>query len=294
MSNNNFKDRYINLIKQTSAIELSFVATEEGNQPTNVLHKVNEEESISLNSENRTSLQRAQRRIQLQQAREQQNLEQIFALTATYLNQNINLDRLELDWIMRFNELAKQVYSPHLQEIWAKIFAIELGSPNSFSYRAIKTLSELSLKEARIFQKAANLLCRIGDDKSDKLITAIYQKPSVLAIFTQPTRIPLNLTALGLGYSQVVTLIELGLVQGQEIETTPYQSSEKIALSYLGDKFSVEVKSKELVITYYRLTPVGQELVKLVTTARNVGFYKQLKGDFQNALSFVGAGQFEV
>lgn len=277
---NTTRDKFLSLVKQLTSIELGFVANDIAPTTGKIIKKLNDDESIVLKSFESTSYQRAQKRLQLTQAREQQNLENIFALAAEYVSSGINIDKLELDWLVRYTELACKVYSANLQELWAKILAVELTHIGSFSQRTLKLLAELSAKEAMLFQRAANLVCKIGNDKTDKLLTGIYKRPSIIDWFGSNPRLHFNLNKLGLNYAHILTLVELGMLQSQEIESATIKSKDSVSLSYLNDKVELQVGSKDIVFCYYKFTQAGNELLKLVSSKRNDMFFEQLNEDF--------------
>lgn len=46
----------------------------------------------------------------------------------------------KIDWIHIFFESAKNTSNTYMQEVWAKVLALELSKPNSFSYKTLNTL----------------------------------------------------------------------------------------------------------------------------------------------------------
>jgi len=282
-TSNPAREKYLSLLKQTTCIDFNIVSADEVTDPKKTIHEVAGGEKILISSSDLTTYQRAQRRNQLVASRQQSNLEKIFSLALEYITQDAQFDRLDLDWMMKFTELAKHSYSHTMHELWAKIIAVELSHIGTFSYKSLKVLSELSTKEALLFYKAANLTSRVGDDKSAKILTGIYRKPTFMSIFSSNNRKTINLHKFGLSYPQIISLAEIGLLYEQEIESAPYLNKESINLSYLGKGYQLKVKQKEVIFTYYKLTQTGNELCKLITTEFNKGYLNSLLTDF-NAL----------
>lgn len=293
-SSPNARDKFVSLVKQATAIEFNLMANDDVLSDSKVIRQITDDESLVLNNANLTNLQRAQRRTQLEQARQQQNLEQVFSLAVEYLNPSANLDRVELDWLMKFSNLAKGVYSSTMQELWAKILAVEVESAGSFSYRSLKTLAELSSKEAILFYKAVNLMCRIGEDRSEKIITGVYKKPTIMSVFLNNNRKVINIAKLGLSYSQIITLAELGLLHEHEIESAPFVQKDLIKLTYQNESFEFVAKSREVIFTYYKFTQTGYELCRLVSADRNTKFIQQIQNDFNGLLELKGSGVNKV
>lgn len=277
------REKYLSLLKQTTSIEFDIVSADELTEAIKPIREVASGDKVILKNAQLNSYQRAQRRSQLLVSRQQTNLEKIFSLALEYINQDAQFDRLDLDWMMKFTELAKHSYSHTMHELWAKIIAVELSKIGTFSYKSLKVLSELSTKEALLFYKAVNLSSRIGDDKSAKILTGVYKKPTFMSIFSNNNRKIINLHKFGLSYPHIVSLAELGLIYEQEIESAPYLNNQTINLSYLGKGYNLNVKQKEVILTYYKFTQTGNELCKLVTTEFNKDYLNSLLSDF-NAL----------
>ena len=166
--------------------------------------------------------------------------------------------------------------------------AVELSNSGSFAYKSLKILSELSTKEALLFYKAVNLLCRVGDDKSSKIITGIYKKPTLISIFSKSNRFSINLGKFGPPYTQLIALAEIGLIYEQEIESAPSRSNDTINLTYQGSNYRLKVKQNDVTITYYKLTQTGEELMKLVSQEKNNNFLSSLLNDFSLLLELQG------
>lgn len=277
------RTKYLTLLKQTTSIELHIVPDDKLSEEDKSLRRVATGDHITLKSPINT-YQRAQRRLQLEQSRQQNNLEQIFSLAVEYIGQDIHFDRFDLDWMMKFTDLAKGSYSSTMQELWSKILAVELSQQGSFSYRSLKTLSELSTKEAMMFYKAVNLSCKIGDDRSNRIVTGVYKKPSLISIFSANNRFSINLSKYGLSYTHLISLAELGLVYEQEIESAPYRAGDNINFNYHNKSYQQKLKYNDTTMTYYKLTPAGNELAKLVSLEPNQPYLTSLLNDFSSLL----------
>lgn len=277
---NSSRNKFLNLIKQLTNIELSYETNEVAATKGKILKQINNDESIVLQNFETSSYQRALTRQQITAAREQQNLENIFALAAEYVSNGANFDKLELDWLVRYSDLACKIYSSNLQDLWAKILAVELNNIGSFSPRTLKLLADLSAKEAMLFQRAASLVCKLGNDKTDKLITGIYKRPSFIDWFGSSPRLHFNLNKLSLTYAHIVTLVELGMLQSKEIESATFKAKDTVSLSYQNDKVNLHVISKDIVFCYYKFTQTGNELLRLVSLKKNEHFFEQFQQDF--------------
>lgn len=280
------RTKYLTLLKQTTGIEFALVPETEPQLEYKAIRKTNAGDQIYIKNPESNLLQRAQKREQILLSRQQNNLEQIFSLALEYVNQDAQFERLDLDWLMKFTELAKLSFSSTKQELWAKILAVELSQVGTFSFRSLKTLSEISSNEAMTFYRSVSLACRIGEEKGAKILTGIYKKPTLMSIFSGTNRMVINLNKFGLSYPQLMTLGELGLLYTQEIESAPYSFNDKIQLNYHGQSIGMTIKQKEVIFTYYKFTQTGYELSKLVASDKDGNYLKTLISDFRGLVDF--------
>ena len=63
----------------------------------------------------------------------------------------------KLDWINIYFESAKNTSDTYMQKVWAKVLAHELSQPDSFSYKTLDVLKNMSSKEFILFEKLVNL-----------------------------------------------------------------------------------------------------------------------------------------
>jgi uncharacterized repeat protein (TIGR03899 family) len=261
--------KFINMVKQLTGIEYNIVAEEDVPEGIDILNKLSTEEVVLIEGSELNAYERCKKREQLTRARQQYNLEQIFSLALGHVSDDAYIDRLDLDWIMKFIELAKQSYAPTMHELWSKILAIELTQQGSFSQRSLKTLSELSSKEAKVFYKAVKAMIMLGEDRSGRIISGAYKKPTLINIFTTASKIGIKLSHYGLSFTQIITLAELGLLYQQEIETPLLGLNESFKVQHHRQSGQLIVLQKDVVLTYYKFTPVGFELSKLVRSVED-------------------------
>ena len=75
----------------------------------------------------------------------------------------------KIDWIHIFFESAKNTSNTYMQEVWAKVLALELSKPNSFSYKTLDTLKNMSSEEFELFEKISTLNIHGGIFKGEYL-----------------------------------------------------------------------------------------------------------------------------
>ncbi len=100
---------------------------------------------------------RMRQRQLFQETEKQKNLESVARKAAEQVESTslVSNEPVDKDWITRFFSIIENVSNEEMQNLWAKILAGEIKSPNSFSLRTIEVLRNLSKHEAEIFTKVA-------------------------------------------------------------------------------------------------------------------------------------------
>ena len=87
------------------------------------------------------ALERRNKILQIQKAN---NLKSILNIALNVTINEQTSDNLDPDWFFAFSTLAEEIYSAPMQELWGKIFAVEVSRPGSFSLRSLQTLKSLT------------------------------------------------------------------------------------------------------------------------------------------------------
>ena len=88
----------------------------------------------------------------------------ILSIALNFLNENVNPDLLNNDWISTFFDKAKNVSKEETSIIWGKLLAKEINTPGSVSLSLIHILSLMSPTDAESFKKLSNF-CVLIDGK---------------------------------------------------------------------------------------------------------------------------------
>ena len=64
----------------------------------------------------------------------------------------------KIDWIHVYFESAKNTSDTYMQEIWAKVLAKELSEPDSFSYKTLDALKNMSSEEFKLFENIHRIM----------------------------------------------------------------------------------------------------------------------------------------
>lgn len=222
-----------------------------------------------------SALERAQRREQQRQAQRQKNLEQVLK-SAHCACRDETAGEPDQDWLYRFFEMAQDIHNSSMQKLWAQVLKREVTNPGSTSMKALKVLKDMSPKEAQILQRAASLACSFAGDGSRKLLTGYKAHNGIFSLGKRDTTSQLNMGAFQLPYSSLLVLIELGLLHNTELESGEINVDSPLSLAYQGKSLSLHAHTKGTRLLYYRFTPTGNELCKLLGNKANTEYYDQL------------------
>jgi uncharacterized repeat protein (TIGR03899 family) len=205
------------------------------------------------------------------------NLENILSKALDFCLDDGKEEDLDPDWFFSFVKMAEEIFSPAMQELWGKIFAVESARPGSFSLKTLVTLRQLTQKDAKIFRHAVNLTSKRKGEFTPKLLLGYYQKASLWSFFSSHKENRLNLAEFGLGYPDILSLMDLGLIHHSEIETGELPIDIATEWRCAGQTFTVSAKSAGTTLVYYKFTTTGAELCKLVSQKRQDIYVKSLK-----------------
>ncbi|WP_242620332.1 TIGR03899 family protein [Shewanella maritima] len=208
--------------------------------------------------------ERAQFRVQKQLNQHQQNLETIFALALNYTPSDVTGVELDPDWRYQFFKMAEQIHNRKMQDLWARILSSEIVNPGQFSLRTLAVLTQLTQREAQMFEKALAIASRFNNESRFKLMTGYRLTGGLKHYFRQSSNTGLNLSQFGLPYSSILTLVGAGILHKSEFETGVLDSASPISLSFGVEVIKRTPRNKHLLLTYYRFTPVGDELCQLL------------------------------
>ncbi len=101
---------------------------------------------------------RALQRFVEEEAKKQENIENITGKAIPLLEKNSSPQDIDDDWIANFFDKCRIVSDEDMQTLWAKVLAGEANAPNSFSKRTVNFLASLDKADAELFVK----LCAFG------------------------------------------------------------------------------------------------------------------------------------
>lgn len=205
--------------------------------------------------------QRGIERFVHQEARKQENIENITAEAAKELPQNAKTEELEEDWVAYFFNRCDKVSDKEMQSLWSSLLAGEATNPGSYSRRTIDCIASMDKKDAELFTKLGQFSWLIGEK------TPLIFEPND-EIYTKN----------GVSFSTLKHLDTIGLVSFESI--SGYKRFDYGALtfiSYFDQQLVVEFPTEhgnEIQLGKVLFTQAGKELVDICGSQKNDEFYQ--------------------
>lgn len=229
---------------------------------------------------------RARQRTRIDHLRRQQNIEQIIEKSLNYCAEDTIAERTDYDWFSNYIEQAQKISNSTMQELWARILAKEVNSPGAFSLKALTTFKSLSIHDAKLLGKVAALTVRDANRKNIRIISGSVQLPGLFNFFSKNRTRRVNLSQLGFNYSDLLNLAENGLMYVQEAESTVLTKNEVLSFNYNGQSLSFKAMKTNCVMSFYKFTPVGAEIISLISDKPDTRFLTNLRENL--------AAQFQI
>lgn len=218
----------------------------------NLVDKI-EYKDTNINILAETTLEeRALTRIDFQQKKKQENIENITSVAFEQLinEESISNEPVDEEWIIRFFNMAEDVSNADMQLMWGKILAGEIKTPKSFSLRTLELLKNISYEEAKIFEKISRY--------------SVYYVNNSSLIFTDYD----YLESKNISFADLLLMKELGILHPTDVTL----NEEINQWSFIYGDHIVFINNKE--ITNFRMsldeihvmtyTKIGEQLLKLV------------------------------
>ncbi|HWM31015.1 MAG TPA: DUF2806 domain-containing protein [Methyloceanibacter sp.] len=196
--------------------------------------------------------QRAMKRMVIEQARDQANIEEVVRLALPHLKDDATPEKMDNDWIASFFDQCRIVSNEEMQTLWGRILASEANEAGSFSKRTLRLVSDLDKQDAEMF----TALCRF-----------IWGfKPSVL----QPLILKVGASIYGdngVTFGSLTHLDDIGLITFDGLGGfTRKRFSGEVDASYWGQKFRfhfAEASGNEINIGNVLMTQPGIQLARI-------------------------------
>jgi hypothetical protein len=200
-----------------------------------------------------------------EEARKQQNMENITRQAIPLLNENSEPEKIANDWITNFFDKTRIISDSEMQELLAHILAGEANKPGSYSKRTVNTLNDLDKNDVDVFIKLCDFCCRFPE--------------FTLIVFDLDDKI---YSDHGLNFEKLAHLNSIGLITFDNVvEFKKLGFPNKFSINYYGEFLYLTMpkdSDNELAIGKVILTKVGEELAPICVSQPIAGFIEYLKG----------------
>jgi hypothetical protein len=217
--------------------------------------KIREVARIEVTELHRRALQRF---IQ-EEAKRQDNIENITRLALPEVSAAAKPEQVADDWITDFFDKCRLISDGDMQRLWARVLAGEANNPGKYSKRTVSLLSSLDKSDAELFTRLCSFGWLFGG-----VIPLIYDASA--EIYSKA-----GLTFVGLTH-----LNDIGLVRYESV--AGFQSTglkEKALLFYYGTPVMIQFPKPDgnnLDLGHMLLSKAGQELAPLCGSRAQEGF----------------------
>ena len=203
---------------------------------------------------------RAIERFVHQEARKQENIEQITAQAAAVLPESAKVQELDEDWIAHFFKQCDTVSDKEMQSLWGRLLSGEATTPGAFSKRTVDFISSIDKKDAALFTKFCQFVWVLGD-----VSPLIYEIDN--EIYAKQ----------GINFDVLKHLDAIGLISFEALGGYARKGFGKYMHAfYYGRPTLVEFPADEknqIATGHVLLTTTGKELVPVCGSVRNEEFY---------------------
>ncbi|MFC1538967.1 DUF2806 domain-containing protein [Candidatus Latescibacterota bacterium] len=195
-----------------------------------------------------TELQkRAMTRFFSEEAKKQNNIEEIIRKAIPEVSEQAKPDQIEDDWITHFFDKCRIVSNEDMQQLWSRVLSGEANSPGSFSRKTVNLLADLNREDALLFTNLCRFCWKMG---------VIYP-----LIFDVKSEVYIQ---QGINFNTLSNIENLGLIKFDDLAGfARYKLPKKITVSYFGKNveitFPKDVDNK-LELGKVLLSRVGEQL----------------------------------
>ena len=246
-----YEPRHIRKMADAKAYELRLIAdTVRNNSDVPIVY---DSTGVSIDTSNYEEIaKRASCRLAFQEITKQQNIEAIADKAYEELEHSdvVNDEPVSQDWMSRFFNSVEDISDEKMQEMWAHILAGEIKKPNTYSYRTIEKLKNMTRQEAELFEKVAGLS---------------LQNTGTFFVINDNA----ILNAHGVYFKHLLELEECGLMSAQSLSLT-IQASQDEPDYIINDKYIGLIRGKEpkkkqsLKLNIFAFTESGKQLIKAI------------------------------
>lgn len=224
-----YEPKYIKKMADAKAYELKLISdTVRNNSDVPIVY---DSTGVSIDTSNFEEIaKRASSRLAYQEITKQQNIEAVADIAYEELENEttVSNEPVNPDWMFRFFNSVENISNEDMQKIWGHILAGEIKSPNTYSYRTLEKLKNMTQQEAEIFQLVSSLALQssrrffvLDDEKILNKYEVYFMhllKLEECGLMTAQT-VSLNLNVSASKEDAIYNSQVIGLIKGKEDET---------------------------------------------------------------------------
>lgn len=211
---------------------------------------------------------RAVHRFIEEEARHQQNMEEITAKAIPLLLEGADAELVEDDWISNFFDKSRIVSDDEMQALWSRILAGEVNEPGAFSKRTVNLLADFDKTDADLFRRLCGFAWMIGE-----LHPLIFDLTSNIY------------TAQGINFTVITHLESVGLVRFEPLAGFQRQELPKqFAIHYYGEPTVLTMPNEEnnqLDLGKVIFSKAGRELGPISGSTKVDGFIEYVRDQWK-------------
>lgn len=245
-----YEPKHVRKMADAKAYELKLISdTVRNNSDVPIVY---DSTGVSIDTSNFEEIaKRASSRLAYQEITKQQNIEAVAdnAYAELENEENVSSEPVNPDWMFHFFNSVENISNEDMQRIWGHILAGEIKKPNTYSYRTLEKLKNMTQKEAEDFQLVSALALQNAGRKfilSDKNILSRYN----------------------VYFVHLLELEECGLMTAQTLSLTLSASADRPDYIYNPEVIGVingkKAEAQEFKISVYVFTESGSQLISAI------------------------------
>jgi hypothetical protein len=192
---------------------------------------------------------RAVARFIAEEAKKQDNIENITRKAIPLLSESSTPQEMENDWITNFFDKCRIISDNEMQLLWSKVLAGEANSPGSFSKRTVNSLASLDKADAQSFTS----LCGFTWDVKG-LVPLVFDYQASIYVDQ------------GVSFGHLIHLDDIGLIRFEALGFSETDLPQTIVAKYYGIPVNIKFKkpaNNELDVGYIIFTETGTQLARI-------------------------------
>lgn len=254
-----YEPKHVRKMAEAKAYELKLISdTVRNNSDVPIVY---DSTGVSIDTSNFEEIaRRASSRLAYQEITKQQNIEAVADIAYEELENatTASSEPVDSDWMFRFFNSVENISNEDMQKIWGRILAGEIKAPNTYSYRTLEKLKNMTQQEAEHFQLVSSLAIQYSQRYFILQDEKLLEKYNVF-------------------YLQLLELEECGLITTQKVSLTLTVSSNEEGIIYnslfMGSIYGKDASTKKIIIPVYIFTESGNQLMNAICPQVNRQYF---------------------